>query len=178
MRGDVLFGFRMRMSFTKPNAGLGEAKNSRSPRYDSHYCEGTLCWWKWHMKNTLEIKLNYIPCSYLWTSGELSAKVTFPKQETANFCTWGETSPSTTTCWGLPGWKAALLNRTLGLWWLSALEPAGCSCNKKANVALGSIRTSAASRSREVIHVLYSAVMRPHWECCVQFWGPQINNER
>lgn len=38
----MLFGFRMRMSFTKPNADLGEAKNSCSPTYDSGYCKATL----------------------------------------------------------------------------------------------------------------------------------------
>ncbi|KAK4816393.1 hypothetical protein QYF61_016710 [Mycteria americana] len=64
-----------------------------------------------------------------------------------------------------------LVDEKLDVSWQCALAA------QKANHILGCMKTSVASGLREGILPLYSTLVRPHLEYCIQLWSPQYRKD-
>ena len=99
---------------------------------------------------------------------------------------WSSTRPSARSCTQVGGIQEQIY---LGREWIESSpeeKDSGVLADKKLNMTqqseltaqkasciLGCIKKSMASRSRKIILPLYSALLRPHLESCIQLWSPQ-----
>jgi len=111
---------------------------------------------KWACVNLM--KFNKAKCKVLYTGQEN------PKHKHRLGKEWIESSPEKKDLWMLVEEKLKMTQQCV----LAA---------QKTNHTLGCIKSSMASRLKKVILTLYSVLVRPHLESCIQVWSPQHRKE-
>ncbi|KAK4806954.1 hypothetical protein QYF61_027343, partial [Mycteria americana] len=93
----------------------------------------------------------------------------------ADFSTWDGGNPGYTYKLGDERLESSPAEKDLGVWVDGELNMSQqCAlAAKRANCVLGCIKHSIASWLKEAIVPLYTALVWPHLEYCVQFWAPQ-----
>ncbi|RMC14279.1 hypothetical protein DUI87_09371 [Hirundo rustica rustica] len=88
---------------------------------------------------------------------------------------FGHNNPVQRYSLGMVWLDSAQAQRDLGALVTAAeLEPAMCLGGQEGQWHPGLDQEWCGQQSREVIPPLYPALVRPHLECCVQFWAPQF----
>ncbi|GAB0204649.1 mitochondrial enolase superfamily member 1 [Grus japonensis] len=111
---------------------------------------------RWARANRM--KFNKVKCKVLHV-GQRNPKHNYRLGEE-----WIESSPEEKDL-------GVLIDEKLSMTWQCTLAA------QKANHVLGCTKRGVTSRSREVILPLYSGLVRPHLEYCIQLWGPQYRRD-
>lgn len=125
-------------------------------------------------------------CVFLWKKIFLQDKINFPwahgnlvsfKKAKFRLLHLAQCNFQSQHSLGEKGIQNSPAKRDLTGGWKAWIDQQYAPTDQRANHVLGCVKSSAASRSREVILPHYSALMRSHPKCCIQLWGPQNKKE-